>query len=194
MASWISDQINTLYSGFLGGTATAGVAGGPLQPRATEVRGITKVHRFTVAFATPNPLPNAAAGSIVSGDTVWLALLDPTERLYFGRIWFGAWGAGATLSIGKLDLNNSANTDAVHYLPATSIAAAANFDLAGASAALAPSEMTEQVGADPLGDQTTGQLIPAFGSNKIVVTGTFGGTTPTAGTLAGFILTVEEGN
>lgn len=194
MSVWISDQINTLFTGFLGGTATAGVAGGPLQVRATEVRGIPKVHRFTIEFATPNPIPNQAAGSPVTGDTFWLAEMDPTERLYFGRIWFGAWGTGATMSFGKIDTNNAANTDAVHYLSLTSIAAAGTFDLAGASAALAPSEMTEQVGADPLGDQTVGQQIPQFGSGKIIFTGTLGGTTPISGTMTGFILCVEEGN
>lgn len=185
--TWIADQINTLFSGYLGGTATAGVAGGPLQVRSSELRGILKVHRFTVEQATPNPLPNNPAGAVATGDVFWLALLDPTERIFLGQIFFNAWGGTApTISIGKVDLNNSANNDAVHYLAATNITSAGNSFL--------NANMTEQVGADPLGDQTTGNLIPAFGSNKVVVTGTLGGTLGSNGTITGYVLTVEEGN
>jgi len=187
MPTWVSDQINTIYSGVLGGTATAGVAGGPIFPRATEIRGIFKVYRFTVEAATPNPIPGQAAGSLAAGDTLVLAWLNPTERIYFGRVYFNAWTAGLTLSVGKLDKNNAANTDAVHYKAATSVAAAGTYDL--------DTNMTEQVGADPLGDQTTGNLIPMFGSDKVWITATIAGGTPAAGsTLTGFIMVVEEGN
>src|SRR5215467_8292957 len=95
--TWISDQINTLYSGFLGGTATAGVAGGPVMVRATEVRGITKVHRFTVEAAYPNPLPDSPIDSFTmgAGDTIVLAWMDPTERIYFGRVFILSAFGGA---------------------------------------------------------------------------------------------------
>jgi len=188
MAQWNADELNTIVQGYLGGVAVAGVAGGPTQVRATEYRGIIKVHRFTVEAATPNPVPGAAAGSIVNGDTLILTWMDPNERIWFGRLYIGvAWGAGTTMSIGKIDLNNAANTDAVHYKAATAIAAVGSFDL--------DTNMTEQVGADPLGDQTAGNLIPMFGSNKIWVTATIGGANPNAtGTLIGYVFTTEEGN
>lgn len=187
MAYWVSDQINVLYSGFLGGTATAGVAGGPQLVRASEVRGITKVHRFTVEQATPNPLPDspvAVGSSFVGGDTVILAWMDPTERIYFGRAFITSAFA-STMSFGKIDTNWSNNTDLQHYL-ANGAGAVGQLDFAA--------NMTEQVGADPRGDQTLGNWIPAFGSGKIWLTLTFGSTPSAGAALTGFILTVEEGN
>lgn len=194
MAFWVSDQINTIYSGFTGGTATAGVAGGPQMTRATEVRGITKVHRFTVEVDFPNPMPDSPlvpGTTFANGDTLVLAWMDPTERIYFGRVYvLTGLGATVTLSFGKLDTNYSANTDPAHYLAATganTVGALADFNL----------NMTEQVGADPRGDQTVGNFIPFFGSGKVYLTATIGGAAPTAGVgakFSGFILCVEEGN
>jgi hypothetical protein len=189
MATWISDQINTIYSGYLGGTATAGVAGGPVMVRATEVRGITKVHRFTVEADYPNPLPDSpvvAGTSFVAGDTIVLAWMDPTERIYYGQVWpTSAVGAG-TISFGKIDTNYPANTDPAHYLAATALVVGTpvNFNL----------NMTEQVGADPRGDQTYGNWIPAFGSGKIWLTATVGAALTAGGQITGFVLCVEEGN
>lgn len=184
---WICDQINTLYSGFLGGTATAGVAGGPTMVRATEVRGITKVHRFTVEEEFPNPLPDIPVDpdeKPKSGDTIVLAWMDPTERIYFGRV-FVLSAFGGTLKFGKLDTNFRENTDDDHYLAAGSGAVGQlDFNL----------NMTEQVGADPRGDQTYGNWIPAFGSGKIWLTMTLGANPTAKAKLAGFVLCVEEGN
>lgn len=187
MAFWVSDQINTIYSGFLGGTATAGVAGGPQLVRATEIRGIPKVHRFTVEQSTPNPLPDVpvtVGASFAAGDTIVLAWMDPTERIYFGRVFVTATFA-STLSFGKYDTNWSQNTDPAHYLSGgAGTAGQLDFNL----------NMTEQVGADPRGDQTLGNWIPSFGSGKIWLTMTFGSTPAAGAALTGFIFTVEEGN
>lgn len=184
---WISDQINTLYSGFLGGTATAGVAGGPTLVRATEVRGITKVHRFTVEAEFPNPLPDTPlvpGHGIGAGDTIVLAWMDPTERIYLGQV-FILSAFGTTISFGKFDTNFYQNTDPQHYLlNGAGTVGQLNFNL----------NMTEQVGVDPRGDQTIGNWIPAFGSGKIWLTATVTGAPTSTARLAGYILCVEEGN
>jgi hypothetical protein len=185
--TWLSDEMNTVWSGYLSGTATAGVAGGPTQLRGTEFRAVAKFHRFTVECAATNPMPNAAAGNFATTDIIVLTRMKVIERIWFGRIYIGAgWGTGVTLTIGKTDLNNSSNTDAAHYKAATSVAAAGNFDL--------DLNMTEQVGDDPIGDQTTGQKIPQFGSGDIWITATIAGSVNTTGTLIGYIITTEEGN
>ena len=189
MPNWYSDQLALVNQGALGGLAIAGVAGGPQQPRATEYRGLVKVDRFTFEAATPNPAPGFPAGSIVQNDVLILAQLnDPMQRIYMGRIYIlTGWGAGVTLSVGKIDLNNSVNTDPVHYLAAASIAAVGTLEL--------NLNMTEQVGATPIGDLTVGQGLPQFGSAPILITATIAGAAPNAtGTLAGFIFISEEGN
>lgn len=189
MSTWVSDQVALINQGALGGLAIAGVAGGPLLPRATEYRGIIKVIRYSFEAATPNPLPGFPAGSFTAGDTLVLAQLnDPDIRIYMGRTYVTtAFGAGTTLSVGKLDLNYAPNTDPVHYLAATSIAATGMLEL--------NLNMTEQVGTSPIGDQTPGQAIPEFGSAPIWITGTLAGATiGTTGIMQGFIFIVEEGN
>ena len=189
MATWQSDQLALTSQGAFTGPAIAGVAGGPQLPRATEYRGILKECRFSFEAATPNPMPGFAAGAIAQNDVLILAQLnDPNQRIYIGRIYVTAgWGAGVTLSVGKIDLNNPANTDPAHYLAAAAISAAGllEFNL----------NMTEQVGATPIGDQTVGQQPPDFGSNSILITATVGGAAPNAtGVFVGWIGITEEGN
>lgn len=189
MATWQSDQLALSMQGAFTGPAIAGVAGGPQLPRATEYRGLVKEIRFSFEAATPNPMPGFGAGAIAQNDVLILAQLnDPNQRIYMGRIYVGAgWGAGVTLAVGKIDLNNPANTDPAHYLAAASIAAVGLLEL--------NLNMTEQVGATPIGDQTVGQTLPDFGSNSILITATVGGAAPNAtGTFQGFIFITEEGN
>lgn len=185
---WASDQISQILN--IQGTAIAGIGGAPTLPRATEVRGLIKVVHFTIEQATPNPMPGTAiGGGIALLDSFILALLKPTDRIYFGRIYTDDWGGtGLFLSVGKVDPNNSANTDADHYKSAFSItgsAAVTDLDL----------NMGEQVGDDPAGDSSVGNLPPGFGSDNIQVTATLTGTTiGTLGSINGFIFIVEEGN
>lgn len=189
MATWNSDQLALTSQGALGGLAIAGVAGGPQLTRSTEYRGLVKVDRFTFNAATPNPMPGFGAGAMASGDVLVLAQMnDPVQRIFMGRIYVtAAWGAGVTLSVGKIDLNNAANTDPAHYLVATSVAATGLLEL--------NLNMTEQVGVTPIGDLTIGNTLPMFGSAPILITATIGGAAPNAtGTLQGFIFISEEGN
>lgn len=187
--TFVCDQINTLYSGFLGGTATAGVAGGPTFVRSTEVRGITKVHRFTVEANYPNPLPDLPLRTngnttFAANDLIVLAWMDPTERIYFGKVFItNAWGGN--ISFGKLDTNCDDNTDPIHYKAATA-GTVGNFEF--------DKNMTEQVGADPRGDQTECNHIPAFGAGKIWLTATISAVPTAGGRIVGFVLCVEEGN
>jgi hypothetical protein len=181
---YLSDQIAKFLD--INGIAAAGLTGAPSYPRATEVRGLVKVYRFTVEQAAPNPMPGESDLSVATGDQFILAKLKPTDRLYFIEIFSGAWGGSTTLAIGKIDPNNSGNTDLEHYLAATSVVAAGNIFIT--------KNMTEQVGDDPIGDQTTGNQLPSFGSADIEIVATLGGTIDTGGILVGYMLIVEEGN
>lgn len=190
MSTWVSDQVGLFQQGLSGGQAVAGVAGAPGQPRGSEVRGLLKVYRFTIELATPNPVPGQPGGAVANNDTFIVAVLKPTDRVFSGTVVeLSTWGAGVTLSFGKIDTNNASNTDAVHYMAAQSMAAAAG------TIYTFTTNLGEQVGADPIGDQTSGQQLPQFGSGPIYVTATVGGATPNAtGTLNGFIYITEEGN
>lgn len=187
---WLSDQVNT-FKGNLFGLASAGISGAAgVFNRATEDRGVIKVIRFNVELATPNNPPGLSGASIGNGDTLILAELKPTDRIFFGRVYeVASWGTGVTISFGKRDGNNSSNTSATRYLAATA------FDAAAGTATDFNLNMGEQVGTDPLGDQTAGNLLPSFGSAPIWLTATVGGATPNStGSLNGYILVTEEGN
>ena len=191
--TWVSDQVNTILVGSVGGLAAAGIAGGPTLPRATEYRGLLRVQRFTFSQAAPNPAPGFPVGTVATGDTLLLTFMDPIQRIILGQMFYNAWGGTApTVSVGKLDTNNAANTDPTHYLGATNITALGNNFFTGATGT--PTNMTEQVGADPLGDQTTRNLLPQFGSGKVWLTGTLGGTLGANGLLWGYVILTEEGN
>lgn len=177
MADYFSDQLFALAP-----TNAAGVAGGLNQIRGTEFRGTLRIRHFTITNGTSASLGGVA---LANGDRLLLTYMKVIERIYFGRFYFTPSTASLTLAVGKLDPNNSANTDAGHYKAAVTIATAGNFDL--------DKNMGEQVGTDPAGDQTTGNKVPNFGSQDIVLTATYGGATPdAAATLNGYIHLVSE--
>lgn len=188
---WLSDQVLNFFNSKVGGLASAGVAGAAgIFNRATEDRGLIKVIKFNVELATPNNPPNVSGSSIGNGDTLILAELKPTDRIFFGRVYeVASWGTSVTISFGKRDSNDSTKTSATRYL------AASAFDAAAGTSYDFNLNMGEQVGTDPVGDQTAGQLLPTFGSGPIYLTGTVGGATPNStGSLNGYILVTEEGN
>lgn len=188
MTMWASNQMSDIFNQVQGGSALAGLTGSPAVRRSTEIRGITKVINFNVAQAAMKPLPGNSLGSgLVLGDSIILALLAPTDWVYFGRIYWNAWGGtGLTLAIGKYDVNTATAT-VNRYLAATSITAASNADI--------NTNVPEQVGTDPAGDQSAGNAIPGFGSLPVYLTATIAGTTlATGGLLSGYFLIVEQGN
>lgn len=177
MADYFSDQLYSLLP-----TNTAGLGGGSKQIRGTEFRGTLRIRHFTITNGTSASLGGVA---LANGDRLLLTYMKVIERIYFGRIYFTPSTASLTLAVGKLDPNNSANTDAGHYKAAVSIATAGSIDL--------DKNMGEQVGTDPKGDQSTGNVPPPFGSQDIVLTATYGGATPdAAATLNGYIHLVSE--
>lgn len=147
-------------------TASAGLAGGPNLNRSAKDGGAPHIH--IADFTVPASGPGSA-----NGDVIFLTAINVMSRFVRAQFINSVWGAGVTLSIGKVDPNNAANTDAVHYAPATAVATAGSF--------LATVNLGEQVGADPSGAVTdTGNTVPAFGEAAIIITATIGGGTPTA--------------
>ena len=180
MATYGCDQA---YTESTGATASGGLAGAPQQTRGAERTGKVHWKHFTLSNSGASvPSPSLGGASLANGDVITLGGQRIIDRIIFGRFYFSAWGAGVTASVGKTDLNNSANTDAVHYKAATSVAAAGSFDL--------DTNMGEQVGADPTGAVTdTGNALPTFGSGPIQINLTIGGGTPAASaTLNGYYL------
>ena len=162
MANFQSTNYTTALSP---ATSSAGIQGGDLQIRSTVAAGKSQV--ILDSYTVP-----ASAGP-AAGDTVqWFPTLTPTDTLKRITLYWDALGAGCTVSLGKQDPNNSANTDAVHYMGATSAAVAGSAD--------GNLNLWEQVGTDPAGDQSTGNTAPGFGALPIVITTTFGGASPTA--------------
>jgi hypothetical protein len=133
-------------------------------------------------------MPGAAAGSIASGDSIVIAELDPTDFIYFGRIYYNAWGGTTILmSCGKNDPNGTVGNVSAHYLSAVDIDSLGTVDL--------NLNIPEQIGSDPKGDGTIGNKPPQFGAAKVQVTLTFAaGAFATGGTVYGFLLAVTGGN
>ena len=176
MAQFYSDQINFQR----GNPALGGLAGSPNFIRNVEAGGGLQIWRFS--YTVP-----ASGGPVVS-DVLDLAYLEPTARMYGVFIVNTAtWGASTTLSIGRVDPNNSANNSANRWVNGLAMSAAVlpinQMLLAG-----------EQVGVDNKGDLTTGNVPPAFGASRITVQATFGGAAPTAGSVLSGWLEYVEGN
>ena len=155
----------------LGGTASAGLGGA-----ATQISSSEKEHgKVRFSFT----IPGSGAGS-VNGDQVVLAKLNVFARLRSMTFYTNGLGAGVTISLGKIDPNNAANTDPVHYMGALDAAAVTKLE--------ADTNITEQVGGSPTGASTdTGDAINpggpggGFGNAPISIVATIGGGTPTAG-------------
>lgn len=186
---WLSTQVYR-FSQILGFPNTGGVLAATIQARATEVRGILKVYKFDFLQAGGLPMIGGTSAAMATGDTVAIAMMKPTDWIYGGKVFTNDWeGTAVTIDIGKIDPNNSTNTDLDHY--------AAAIDVTGAAAITDLTlNVPEQVGDDPKGDQSTGNKVPEFGSADIIITATLGGTLDVVpvGTCAGYLLIVEEGN
>lgn len=179
MADYESDQLYSLRAV----TGVAGLGGGPQQIRGTEFRQNVKIRHFTLTNGTSASLGGVA---LANGDRILLTRFKVIDRIYFGRFFYGPNTGSLTATVGKLDPNNSANTDAAHYKASVSLATAGSFDL--------DLNMGEQVGTDPAGDESTGNTAPNFGSQDIVLTMTYGGATPNAAaTINGYTLSTAEG-
>jgi hypothetical protein len=177
MAQFYTDQINFQR----GNPALGGLAGSPNFIRNTEAGGGEQIWRFS--YTVP------ASGGPAINDVLDLAYLEPTARMY--GIFFAnaaTWGAGATLSIGRVDPNNPANNSANRWVSAADMTVVATtvvnrMLLAG-----------EQVGTDNRGDLSTGNIPPQFGAARIIVQATFLGAVPTAGSVLQGWLVYVEGN
>lgn len=162
MAIALSDQLTALVPA----TASAGLSGAAQQARSSQIQG--NLEGFEFSFT----IPASGAGS-TAGDQVVIAQLSVFARIKAIKLYNGAMGAGVTLSLGKTDPNNSANTDNTHYLDAVDVSVQGGVD--------ATKNLPEQVGTDTTGAVTdTGMGLPNFGAAPINITATIGGT-PTAG-------------
>lgn len=163
---------STLLSS-LAQSASAGLAGGASLNRSV-VDGAhrqVKIGTFTI--------PASGAGS-ADGDVIQICGLNVFARIISVQVLHQAMGAGVTLDIGKTDPNNSANNDATHYANGVDVANIGNF--------FANANLGEQVGTDPTGAVTdTGNAIPKFGSDEIMLTATIH-TAPTAAKVLTFIV------
>lgn len=170
MANYYDDQIDFVR----GNSSLGGIQGSPNFGRSTNIKGGLQVWRFTFTNTTST---NAGVSVVLAqNDTMDLAYLEPQCRIF--GIWVGvpvAGGAGMTLSIGRVDPNNSSNSSATRYLSGYDVSAAL---LTAAEVMLL---FGDQVGSDELGDQSTGNKAPAFGAAPITIRATFGGATPAAG-------------
>jgi hypothetical protein len=170
MANYYDDQIDFLR----GNSSLGGLQGSPGKLRGTNAKGGLQVWRFTFTNTTST---NAGVSVVLAqNDTMDLAYLEPQCRIF--GLWVGvpvAGGAGLTLSVGRVDPNNSANNSAARYLSAKDISAQI----------LTATEVMllfgDQVGTDELGDQSTGQTAPSFGAAPIIIRATFGGAVAAAG-------------
>ncbi len=177
---YVSDQLFQLSP-----SSAGGIQGGPGQIRGAEFKGKVRWRHFTLSNSgAAVPSPSLGGASLAIADIIDLGGAKVIERMIFGRVYFSAWGTSATLSIGKKDPNNSSNTDAAHYKALTSVATAGTYDF--------DLNIGEQIGADPAGDQSTGNKTPSFGSADIIITATVAGATPAIdATLNGYYLTSD---
>lgn len=176
MATWMSNELLAATQGM---TSLGGIKGGPQQNRGAQDHG-----GLQVGIAT---FTNPASSGLAEGDLLELIpLMFPTDRFVSMLGVFGAFGSSVTASFGKIDPNNSPNTDAAHYLAASSIASATTLT--------ADVNLGEQVGADPAGDDSTGNAIPGYGAQSIIPTITFGGATPAASKTVLTIITFLQGS
>lgn len=171
MAQFYSDQINTLR----GNPALGGLQGSPGFPRNQDVKGGVMIWRFS--YTIP-----ASSGPQIN-DVIDLAYLFPQCKMNGIFILNSDWGVGATFSIGRVDNNNSANNSANRYLNAA--------DMHGVVRTTVTNVMLlagDQVGADNLGDESTGNVPLNFGADTIIIRGTFLGAAPAAAaTFSGWI-------
>jgi hypothetical protein len=167
MSIALCDQLSAAQGG---GTASAGLGGASQQIANVELGPPKKRFTFTI--------PASGPGS-VAGDQIVIGKFNVFDRIFGARALGPALGAGTTLSIGKIDPNNPANTDPIHYSEALSTVAAYNIE--------ADVNLGEQIGAPPTGAVTdTGDGLVSgapgggYGNAPVSIVLTIGGT-PTAG-------------
>ena len=155
-------SVNTVLA-LSGPTASGGIAGGPTMVRSPAAAG--KLQIGVDSYVTAG---TEATGTVIE----WWPQMPATARFVYANLAWGNLGSGAQLSLGKVDPNNAANTDANHYLVPTPAATAGS--------ATGNVNMGEQVGQDPLGDDSTGNTSPGFGALPIILTTTLTGATAAA--------------
>ena len=166
MSIALCDQLSAAQSG---GTASAGLGGASQQIANVELGPPKKRFTFTI--------PASGPGS-VAGDQIVIGKFNVFDRIFGARALGPALGAGTTLAVGKQDANNSANTDANHYIAPESTVTP--------TILTADRNMGEQVGVDPTGavtdtgDGITGGPGGGYGNAGVNLLITIGGT-PTAG-------------
>ena len=160
------------YVGVGLGAASAGLGGANIQGSSVEAGPPRKRFTFTI--------PASGAGS-AQNDVINIGDFNVFDRIFGVTVLIpaGGLGAGTTIAIGKTDSNNSANTDASHYLAAT--------DTSVATMLQADKNLTEQAGVAPTGaatDSGNGPVSNApgggYGNGPIKLTLTIGGSAPTA--------------
>lgn len=156
------------------GTFTGGLGGAPDKARSTD-------------YSRPEIIDfhfTQGGSQGATNDTIDLAYLNVTDKLYDGLVTFTAGGAGVLLSVGLVDSNNSSNSSATKFLNAVNIAAQGSQRLTIAGGL--------QVGSDPAGDQSTGNVSPNFGNGKITIQAKITGAgLAAAAVISGYIMVVR---
>ena len=155
-----------------GTTSSGGIAGAPQQTRSPMAGA--KLQAMIDSYVG---LGTETTGAVIE---FW-PQVPVTARITSLLVKWDALGAGGFISVGKIDPNNSSNTDNQHYV--TSV------DGSNAGFLYAIKNMGEQVGQDPLGDESTGNTAPGFGQLPIIFTLTVTGVTIPVST--NFVIIVE---
>ena len=169
MAIALCDQLTAPQ---LGGKASAGLAGASLQIASSEKEHGKMRFSFTI--------PASGAGA-AQGDQVRIGNINVLARIIRITFYTAGLGAGVTIALGKIDPNNAANTDPVHYMGFLDASVLTRLE--------ADTNLLEQVGAAPTGASTdtgdgpnSGEPGGGFGNGAIQIVATIGGAAPTAAT------------
>lgn len=166
-----SEALSDQLTGVANPVGGAGLAGGTAQSRASQYGGKKRWRKFTFT------IPATGAGS-GDGDTVVVSYEHPMHEILRARILIpsGGLGAGTTIDLGKYD-PNTATTSATRYISGA--------DSSVAGVIEADNNLYEQVGSDPAGDQSTGNVAPGFGSQQVKLYLTLHGTLTAAKQIKG---------
>jgi len=166
------------------GTFTGGLGGAPSQIRASQ-RAKAKAINFTFV---------QTAGANNATDYVKIARLFPTDYLldWMMNITANAPGANILMNMGKIDDYGTANNAFFDSaIPIANLGVIRPGQSSNGTALLATitSKLPVQVGTDPVGDQSSAQGVPNFGSGPITVTFTlYNGSAANNASYAGYLL------
>src|SRR5581483_994729 len=133
------------------GTFTGGLGGAPDKKRSSDFgKALIVDFHFT---------QGASQGNV--NDTIDILYAPPTYKLYDGLVVWTAGGAGVQLDMCVVDPNNASNNNATKFMNAQNIANAGSQRLTLLGGI--------QIGTDPQGDQTTGNVPPNYGSGLVTV-------------------------